>query len=69
MQRHRHHDGLNQHHQLEHFADAKKHHEQRNPRQSRDLRQAYECREQQTLQTPTETQHRAKYSTDTDPSE
>ena len=66
MQGHGHHDGLDQHHQLEGFANAEKHHEQRDPGEGRHLRQRAERREHQALGARTETQERAQYRAATD---
>ncbi len=49
VQRHRHDDGLDQHHQLEQLANAEEQHEQRNPGQGRDLRQGTEGGQHQAL--------------------
>ncbi|MNC16485.1 hypothetical protein D3C75_643400 [compost metagenome] len=67
MQGHRHHDGLDQHHQFQHFANAEKHHEQWNPGQGRNLRQPGKGWKYQALQSTTEAQCGTQNRTCADP--
>ena len=67
VQGHRHDHRLDQHHQLEHFADAEQHHEQWHPGQRGDLRQGVESRQYQAFGALAEAQPGAEHRTGPDP--